>query len=172
MNAGQIAYGVPLILLLLGMAVFVSWRQWRVVRRLRSQDGGMDREERVYLHQQTVCRLIGSVLMVVLAGLLAGHFAFERPINDLVARGEATRAQGAAPSMTPEEKQLFSSYRNYWLITGLVLLALIVVAAFDYFAIRRYALRSYRRIQEERRTMIADELSRLRTERRERNGHA
>jgi hypothetical protein len=47
-------------------------------------------------------------------------------------------------------------------------LAIIILAALDFFAIRRFGQRQYRKIQAERRAMIEGELTRLRSQR---NGH-
>ena len=60
-------------------------------------------------------------------------------------------------------------YGGSVIVLLLLVLALIGVAGYEIFAIRRYSVQQMRRIQDERRAMIASETARLR---RERNGHA
>ncbi len=60
-------------------------------------------------------------------------------------------------------------YVGYWIVLLLLVLGIIAIAGYELFAIRRYSVEHMRRIQDERRAMIASETARLR---RERNGHA
>src|SRR5437588_12954480 len=103
--------------------------------------------------------------MVVLAGLLAWSFVLEGPARELVAQGEAAHGRGEKPELNPEQRQIYGQFSRHWLITLLVLLAVISLAAVDFFAIRRYGQRHYRQIQADRRAMIEAELTRLRSER-------
>ncbi len=100
-----------------------------------------------------------------MAGLLAGHFVLEDPARNLI----ENRQLGEKREFNPEEQQFVKLYSTYWLITLLVLLAIIILAGIDFFAIRRYGQRHYRQIQADRRTMIENQLARLRSQR---NGHA
>ena len=54
---------------------------------------------------------------------------------------------------------------NAAIIFVMVLLGIIILAAFDILAIRRYGLRQYRQIQADRREMIQEEVARIRGQR-------
>ena len=69
---------------------------------------------------------------------------------------------------TPAEEEFTRIYAIYWGIVLLLLLAIVILAGIDFFAIRRFGLRHYRQIQADRRAMIEGELSRIRSQR---NGH-
>jgi len=166
-QVGQIIFGVLLVIVLLGLAGFYSWRQWAVLRGLR-QAGDLSPEDRRYTRRQAWRRIVCSALMVVMAGLIAGHYKFEDRYHQVVAEGEASRQRGEKREFNPEERQFLQLYEIYWLVTLLVLLAIIILAGIDFFAIRRYGRRHYRQIQADRRAMIENELARLRSQR---NGH-
>ena len=154
----QIIFGVLIVVVLVGLAAFYVWRQIQTLRRLR-QAADLSHEERQYTHRQAWRRLLGSVLMLVLAGLMAGSLVLEGPANE--------HLKNEAPP-DPARQQFWNFYSLYWIVTLLVLLSVIVLAALDLFAIRRFGKRQYRQIQEDRRAMIKDELTRLRSQR---NGH-
>ena len=80
----------------------------------------------------------------------------------------ANACAGEKRPLDPNEQQFVDFYRNFWAIVLLVLLAIICLAAVDYFAIRRFGKHQYRKIQADRRAMIEGELTRLRSQR---NGH-
>jgi hypothetical protein len=164
----QIVFGVALIVVLVGIAGYFAWRQWRTLRSLRGEHN-LSPEDFTYTRRQAWRRLLGSLLMVLLAVLLGISFLLEGPANELVRQGEANQAQGVTRQLSPEQAHFFNVYRTFWLIFLLLLLAMIVLAAIDYFAIRRYGQRHYRQIQEDRRAMIEGELTRLRSRR---NGHS
>ena len=167
METSQVVFGVTLVVVLVAMAGYFAWRQGRTLQSLRDTPD-MPAEERRYLRNQAWRRLVCSGLMVVLAILLAAHFSLEGPVNELVAKGEANRAAGEKRPLDANEKQFVDFYRNFWALVLLVLLAIICLAAVDYFAIRRFGKHQYRKIQADRRAMIEGELTRLRSQR---NGH-
>jgi uncharacterized membrane protein YjgN (DUF898 family) len=163
----QIIFGGLLVVGLLGMAGYFIWRQWQTLRWLKSTTE-IASEDRRFTHRQAWRRLICSVLLVVLAGMLAASFFLEEPANVLAARGEANREQGKMRPLDPAEQQFFRVYQVYWVVFLTILLVVISLAAADFFAIRRYGRQQYRQIQEDRRAMIEGELARLRSQR---NGH-
>jgi hypothetical protein len=69
---------------------------------------------------------------------------------------------------TPEQEQFVRLYSLYWIVFLLVLLAVVLLAGVDFFAIRSYGQRQLRRIRADRRAMLEGELARLRSQR---NGH-
>jgi hypothetical protein len=166
-QVGQIIFGVLLVIVLLGLAGFYSWRQWAVLRGLR-EARDLSPEDRRYMRRQAWRRIVCSALLVVMAGLLAGHYEFEDRYRKIVAEGEANRLRGEKPELDAEGRQFLQLYQVYWLVTLVVLLAIITLAGIDLVAIRRYGRRHYRQIQADRRAMIENEIARLRSQR---NGH-
>lgn len=154
--------GALIVLLLLGLASWFGWRQWQVFRELPTLED-LPSDERRYLRRQAWRRLVGCALMVVLAGLLAGWYllGFHEFANQFRAESEET----AGPvQRTPEQEQQLRSCSYYLIACLLTLLAMLGVAAVDFWSIRRYATRHHRQIMAERRAMIERQLQRLRQE--------
>jgi hypothetical protein len=164
----QIAFTSLLIVVLLGLAGFSTWRQWRT---LQTEEGQTDlsAEDRIFIRQQVRRRLWCAGLMVLLAGLLALSFVLEGPANQLVAQGEAAHKRSGEPQpFDPEQQRFFHLWSSFWIVTLLVLLVIIVLAGLDLIAIRRYGQRHLRQIQADRRAMIEAQIARFRSQR---NGH-
>jgi hypothetical protein len=157
----QILFGVVLVIVLLGLAGFYAWRQVLVLRRVRAAEAGG--EEGIYLRRQAWRRLASSALMVLLAALLVGAFLFlEGPAQQLADRVDAEGPQAAEG---PEQKSFVNFYSSYWIAFLLLLLVLVILAGFDLWAVRRFGLRELRRLQEDRRAMIARQSALLRQRR-------
>ena len=168
MPANQLVSGVLLVLGLVLLASFYTWRQVRALRQLRHASDPGSAEHR-YRRAQAWRRLVNSGLMFVLAGLLAGALAcLEAPAQRLADERDAVRAAGAEPVTTPEERSFFRVYGAFWIVILLVLLAVVVLAGMDLWATRTFALREHRKIQADRRAMIERQAARLR---HERDGH-
>jgi uncharacterized membrane protein YjgN (DUF898 family) len=163
----QIILGVAVIVILLAMAGWFAWQQFRTRQTLRRAPD-LDPEERRYLQGQVRRRLLCSALMILLAGLLATSFYLEGPASELVREGEANRERGERPRPTPEQEQFVNIYSAYWAFVLLVLLGVVVLAGMDLMAIRRYGVRQLSRIRADRRAMLEGEVARLRSQR---NGH-
>src|SRR5262249_46207062 len=121
-----------------------------------------------YLRNQAWLRLANSGLMVALAVLLALSFLVEKPAQALIDEGDAAIARGEEPDNSPEHRLFVKYYGAFWLSVLLLLLGMVGIALYDMLAIRRFGQRHYRKIQEDRRAMIARQVARLR---RDRNGH-
>ncbi len=164
----EFIFGVLLVVLLLAMAGFFAWRQYLALRSLRHAPGTSP-EDRRYTRNQAWRRLVCSGLMVLLAVMLgAWLFYLGKPLGEWVALSDAAADRGQPMHLDPEQKRFATLYLYYWLFALMLLLALISLAAVDFFAIRRYGQRHYRQIQADRRAMIEQELIRLRSQR---NGH-
>jgi F0F1-type ATP synthase membrane subunit b/b' len=61
-------------------------------------------------------------------------------------------------------------FRWYIIVLMLLLLALVIVAGLDYWAIRKYGMRHLEQIKSDRRAMIEQELAELRKAKENRNG--
>ncbi len=155
-------FGVALVVGLLGLAAFTAWRQLRVLREGPSGPA-VQGEETVHLRRRAWRRLVCGGLMLVLAVLLAGDLLYlEGPAQQLVNRVDA---EGGEVVDEPEEKR-FSNFYGYYVIAFLlVLLALVLVAGFDLWSVRRFGMRQLRRLQADRRAMIARQSALLRQQR-------
>jgi hypothetical protein len=156
----QIISGAALVATLLGVSSYYAWRQLRALRGLRRTPGLPDAEAR-YVRRQAWRRLVGCVLMLVMAGLLAVTLLYlEGPTQQIADRGV-----GLPP--TPEERDFLSLWVGGWIAILLVLMAVVFLAAWDLWATRLYGVREMRKIQADRRAMIERQASRVR---RQRNG--
>ena len=106
--------------------------------------------------------------MLIFAGLFAGFVIFQGPFDQLVQTGHELVANNQHRDMTESEKGVVSLYGGYLIVLLLLVLGFIGIAGYEIYAIRRFSVSQMRRIQDERREMIASETARLR---RERNGH-
>src|SRR5262245_47736976 len=139
-----------------------------MLRGLR--DSQEPREDRYYLRNQALRRLFGCGLMICVAVLVAGWFLLDlhELTTQLVREGEAAAAREEKPEMTPEQKRGYTAASLYVILTLVVFLLLLVTAAIDVLAIRRYSRRHFDKINADRRAMIERQASRMRTQR---NGH-
>ena len=167
MGTQQTVYGVVIVVVTAAVGAYYAWRQVQALRRLRG-DPFLDDDERSFQRYQAWRRMAGAVLLLIFAGLFIGVFYLEEPASILVQQGEEARAHGERPELDPAQKDFLRLYGGYVIVLLLLVLGFVLIAGYELFAIRRYSLRHMRRIQEERRAMIARETARLR---RERNGH-
>jgi hypothetical protein len=151
-----------IIVALLGLAGFYSWRQLQSLARLR-EASDLPPADRIYYRNQAWRRLFCSALMVLLASLLGGSLLLrlERRASQLNTEVAAARQQGEEPSKDPEKVRFVRLYFTYWACAILVLLAILLTAFMDIWAIRRFAVRHQRQLQADRR-QAEDQLARLR----------
>jgi hypothetical protein len=166
MHFSELIYVILMVVLLVGMAGYVGWRQWQTLRRLPQQS--LSRDEYRYYRTLALRRLVGSVLMVVLAGLLVGSYWLgqERQAQEMSQRNQGEGEPTDAP-LNEAEKQFLTQYSTFWIVFGLVLLSLVALAFMDFWTIHRFARRHIRQLQADRRAMIAREVAEYR---RQRNG--
>jgi hypothetical protein len=165
----QIIFGAVLVFVLLFVAVLYIVRQILALRRLRAAEE-MPLEEHAYLYSRARRRLVTSLLMLVLGIMLAGALIYlEAPAHQLAEEQAAKQQQGDETPLAPEQRFFAQSYAVFWIVFLLILMAVVFLAALDYWATRRFALRQHRKIIDDRRAMIEREIARLR---RERNGHS
>jgi hypothetical protein len=164
-GTGQIAFGILIVVLTAALGGYYSWRQWQTLRRVH--DSILPDDERLFLRNQAWRRLAGSVLMLVFAGLFVGVFFFEGPAAELARQGAEAVAHGERPELDPAQKEFVRLYGGYVIMLLLLVLGFLGIAGYEIYAIRRYSVQHMRRIQDERRAMIARETARLRRERDE-----
>jgi ABC-type Fe3+ transport system permease subunit len=164
----QIVFGTLLVVVLLALAGYYAWRQVQTLRGLRDSLESPP-EERRYLRRRAWRRLFGCALMVALALMLGGMMLFlEQPVNELADFVEAARERGEDANLSNDQRLLRTLYALWNITLLLTLLAILITAAIDMFATRRFGLGQLRRIQADRRAMIERQVARLR---QEGNGH-
>jgi hypothetical protein len=171
----EAALGGLLVVGLLSLAVFYGWRQLWYFRQ-SEWERATESEEGMYRWKQARRRLLGSGLMLVLAGQLAWALLFLQERAHLQAERADARAEarerGEAAEATPAERSFARFYGGYWVIFLLILLGVVGLALVDLWATRRFAVSAHRQLRAERREMIDRQIARLRQEKQERNGHS
>jgi hypothetical protein len=140
--------------------VFFGLRQRRTLALVRI-DEEMSDTERVYLIRQVRRRLICSVLLLVFAGLLIGWLVMRERYAGLVpVPGEPITDEAA-------DRLRFIIY--YWIGALFVLMAILVLASWDFVATARYGFARQKQLEQERRAMMEMEAAKLRHRRQELN---
>jgi hypothetical protein len=160
LNPSELAFGALLVIALLGMAGYYAWRQRHTLRLLR--DPSLSPEDRGYLQGQVRRRMMSSVLMVVLAGMLIawyfleGHFGDIQPVAERPAKLE------------PEQKESLRFMMLYWVVALIVLFGILILAALDLVATARFGRRHQRQLEADRRATLERDVASFR---QQRNGH-
>jgi hypothetical protein len=161
----QIVFGAALVVVLLFVALLYGVRQIVALRRMRLPEE-LPPGEWNYQRSQARRRLVMSFLLLVLAVMLAVALIYlENPAEQLK---QTLEQQGEEKPLDPEQRGFARLYAIFWIIFLLVLMAVVLLAALDFWATRRYGIRLHRKLIADRRDMIEREVSRLR---QERNGH-
>ena len=164
----QIIFGAILVLVLLFVSLWYGVRQIAALRRLRHAEE-MPLDEADHSRSQARCRLITSLLMLLLGIMLAGDLIFlEVPAQQLADQRVEQEQQGDTTPFSAEQRRFARFYGGFFVLFLLVLMAVVFLAALDFWATRRYGLRQHRKLSADRRAMIEREVARLR---QERNGH-
>jgi hypothetical protein len=161
----QLVFGVLLVLVMLSLAGYYGWRQVQTLRTL--PDSQELPGERLYVRRQAWRRLVGCVLMLLLACLFSGWFLFgiDDLANQLVQQGHEAVESGQPQEMNAEQQQVFKLVGWYSVGTMLVFLALVVTAGLDVLAIGRFRRRQFQKIRDDRRQMIERQAARIRIQR-------
>jgi ABC-type Fe3+ transport system permease subunit len=159
--AEQILGGL-IVALLLTLAVWFGRRQFELLRD-RAMLDDLPPEDRRYVRRQAWRRLVGCLLMVLLAILISGWYllGFHQFANEL--RNQDT--------VRPEQRETLRWCVYYGIGSLVILLGMLGVAALDLLAIRSYALRHHRQIQADRRAMIERQVARMRQQGNGRDTH-
>lgn len=141
--------------LLAGIALVSLRHQVRNWRRLRTESLASD--DRRYLRGQYRRRTANAVLLLILAGMLAGAYLSggQQELNRIA----GLPLQDPPGERTPEDDQFVKSWAVYWIVVLCVLFFVIVIAAADYTATSLYARQQFRRIRNEQRTLLERDLA-------------
>jgi hypothetical protein len=160
-NPVELVLGVGLAGLLVGVAIYYAWRQRRVTRQVRF-DSDLSLEDRRFLHRQTIRRITCSVLMIGLAAMLVGWFFLEPDLR-------AIRPVAEGAKMTDDERESLQFITAYVIFALFLFMAIMVLALLDVMATARFARRHQRQLEQNRREVLAAEVSRMRQQRHELN---
>ncbi len=165
----QLIFGVLIVIATAGLGGYYAWRQWQQLRRLRTESM-MPVEDRQFLRNQAWRRLAGAVMMLIFSAMFIGWLCLDVPLTEIMQQGQDARANNEPqPQLDPSQKDVVRFSLAYVIALLLLVLGFLGIAGYEIYAIRHYSMRQLRRIQDERRAMIASETARMR---RERNGHA
>jgi hypothetical protein len=162
----EIVFGALLVVVLLLLAVYYARHQVLALRRLRHSPE-LPAEELRYERRKAHRRLISCGLLLVMAAMLASQVAlYALPTSELVEQRKSLDPKSLS-EYTPEEQALLRAWSWTWIALLLVLMAVLALAAVDLLSTRQFALRQFRKLQEDRRAMIERQAERMR---RDRNG--
>lgn len=142
MTSLGIFIGFVIAVVLFLVAGYFAWRQQRTLHMLRFA-GEYSTEHRRYLFKQCWRRLLGSFLLVIVAGMLIGalFLDYEPPPNEEAAK-EALRF-------------LFA----YVATLLLFVMAVLLVAFIDFWATARFAMDQRKRLTEEHKAILKADLA-------------
>jgi hypothetical protein len=156
MNPSEYIFGGSLVIVLLGSAGYFAWRQKRTLRSL-ADPNMLTPEDRLYVHKQVRRRMLCSVLMVALAGMLIGWFFIG---GELTQQAPPQPADGQAkPDVSVHLITL------YVIVALLILFGIILLSITDLMATARFGFRHQRRLENERREMLEEQAAILRQQR-------
>jgi len=146
---------------LAGFALVSLSYQYRTWRRLRTESLASD--DRRYLRGVCQRRTLNAVLLLALAGMLAGSY-FTGGLEEL-RRIAHLNQQDPPAEPTDEDRQTVRSLAIYWMVVLGLLFFVIVVAIADYMATTLYSRQQLRRIQHEQRDLLERDLAVYRQQR-------
>jgi hypothetical protein len=147
----EMTVGIAIAVVLVAVAAFFVVRQRQTLRTVRA-DAAMPDDQRRYLLRQCLRRMFGSVLLIVLAGMLVGSLFFDyeplrTPIDEVpIAEQEAAKHSLRVVSV-------------YWMSFLLMLMALMALAVADFWATARYSVQQQRQLFQQHRDMLEAELT-------------
>lgn len=167
-----VALGLSLLLVVL--AVGTVERQWRSLRRL-NRGPTVPSDDRRYLRDRAWRRILNSVLLLILAGMLSGSYLSGMEDRaDAIARAAMERrlAADADPDRPPVEqpaelRDFARFYFAWWIATLIVLMFVVILAFFDLWSTRKYAWQQLRLIRDEQRTLLERDLAMYKQTRQE-----
>jgi hypothetical protein len=154
-DPAEFAFGVTVVVLLVGLAGYFAWQQRIALRELHA-NSELPPEERRYLRNQVVRRLLCSALMLILAGMLVGWYFYDPQFRALFPEAREKWAAAEEQILTEEQKEFGRWMGAYWSAALGVLFLIVVVAGADALAIARYGLRQRRRLRDERQQTLLE----------------
>lgn len=165
MNPAEFTAGLVLLLVLAGISLYFSWQQVRVLRELPDRRD-VTSEERSHLRGQAWRRLWCCVLMLVLAGMLAGSYFLESERLQIVEGMRQHKQRDSEDVLRAEQRDFLQRFTSYWIATLLLLMVFLLLAAVDVGAVLRHGIRQHRQLREQHHALLEMQARKF----RERNG--
>jgi uncharacterized protein HemX len=147
---------------LVAVAAFFIARQQQTLRTLRA-DAAMPAEQRTYLLRQSQRRVFGSILLFLLAGMLVGSLFLDyEPLRKPIEQIPVWQQEAA--------KQAFRVFSIYWMVFLMLLLAVMALAVFDFWATARYSVQQQKLLFQQHQEMLEAELTEHKYRQNDSNG--
>lgn len=149
--------------LLVGVAVYFIRQQASTLRRLKS-GAPATRDDKIYLRKQVNRRLVCSILMILLAGMLLGSLFLDDWLRGPPLDQEQIDRLEVG-QLDKEKREIAGAKVVYWVAVLFLLFVMLFLAILDLMATARFGLRQHRQLESERKAMLQDEVARWRNRR-------
>jgi hypothetical protein len=156
----EVILGGLLAALLVGVAVYFIRQQKKTLALLRSGEPPA-REDRLYLRKQVNRRLLCSILMIIIAGMLVGSMFLDDWLRG-PPRNQDEIDRLEVGQLDQEKREIAGAKVVYWVAVLIVIFAMLFLAILDLMATARFGLRQHRQLESERKAMLQEEVSRWR----------
>jgi hypothetical protein len=161
-NPLEMTVAMLIAAMLVAVAAFFIVRQQQTLRTVRA-DAGMDAEQRRYLLRQSQRRLFGSFLLFLLAGMLVGSLFLDyEPLHKPI--------EQVQPELQEAAKQAFRVLSLYWMAFLMLLLAVMALAVFDFWATARFSVQQQKLLFQQHQEMLEAELTEHKYRQNDSNG--
>ena len=153
--------GILIAFVMLAVALYFGWRQQLILQTLHF-DPQIPRDQRLYLSRQCWRRLFGSLVLVLLAAMLIGSvFLDYDPLR---------MSPDDVPQVDGETAKQAVRFLSFYMMTMLlVLMVILTLAVFDFWATARNSIRLQKQLLHEHQEMLEAELEEHRHRRSELN---
>lgn len=147
---------------LCGVAVYFLVRQQQTLRGARA-DPAMPAEQRAYLMRQFQRRLFGSILLFLLAAMLVGSLFLDyEPLRQPI--------EEVPPAQQEAAKQAVRVISIYWMVFLMLLMAVMALAVFDFWATARFSVQQQKLLFQQHQDMLEAELTEHKYRQNDSNG--
>jgi len=164
LNPSELAFGMVVVPVLVGLALFFGWQQVRTLRRL-SGNPDISLQDSMYLRRQARRRLACSVLMFVLAGLLVGSYFLDAALRQVLQERAEQAPRDEEVPIQGGHWAFVQNFTAYWILVLLVLMIMLFLVAMDFWEIARYSQRQHRQLRADLQDTLAREVAQLRQRR-------
>lgn len=146
--------GFLIAVVMIAVSVYFAGMQRSTLRAMQF-DVKMTPDQRLYLTKQCWRRMFGSVVLVLLAGMLIGSvFLDYDPLQ---------MSPDDMPQANREDAKQAVRFLGFYLMAMLLLLLIILtLAVFDFWATARFGMRQHKALVQEHQEMLEAELEELR----------
>lgn len=163
----QAAFALAGLLLVLG--VVSGYVQVRGLRALAARKH-VPSDEHAYLRNRYRRRLLIAGILVLVAGLIAGSYAFgfEQRVDQITAAKNAAKEKGE--DVGEDDKFVLKVWGGYWVVVISLVFVLVALAVIDAWATRRYWHKIFREMRDEHHSKLRRDLAVYRQQKESRSG--